>query len=221
MGACVQCANKNCFQAFHTTCARKARLCMKMANGAHHALADPGSLVAYCDKHSPPEYEEKVNVVGSVIKAQEHYAKFQDHYYIQDNWDSEAFHPTDSLTETKFMRKKSTIYKAWRTNQGIPVIPSIIVNRVSQIMTKFGVRKSRDYVTEICRYWALKRQMKRGAALSKRLQLALEILPNFGITTDNDEEKLISLQKLLTSLERLKNLSSMITEKRNLEIQLD
>ncbi|KAF8438273.1 PHD-zinc-finger like domain-containing protein [Terfezia claveryi] len=30
MGACIQCSNKNCFVAFHVTCARRARLFLKM-----------------------------------------------------------------------------------------------------------------------------------------------------------------------------------------------
>src|SRR3569833_4681015 len=32
MGACIQCGNKACYQAFHVTCARRARLYLKMKN---------------------------------------------------------------------------------------------------------------------------------------------------------------------------------------------
>jgi hypothetical protein len=56
-GAPIQCANKNCFAAFHVSCARKAKFYMK-------AKAPGGEFVykAYCDRHTPREYREVVDV---------------------------------------------------------------------------------------------------------------------------------------------------------------
>ena len=48
MGACIQCANRNCFSAFHVTCARERGLELKMRQGVQG-----GELKAYCEKHSP------------------------------------------------------------------------------------------------------------------------------------------------------------------------
>ncbi|KAI8061179.1 PHD-zinc-finger like domain-containing protein, partial [Gongronella butleri] len=67
-GACIQCDNKHCFTAFHVTCARWARLCMRMKSlGSHY---DSVVLKAYCDKHTPREYREEVDVERCVYAAQ-------------------------------------------------------------------------------------------------------------------------------------------------------
>jgi NuA3 HAT complex component NTO1 len=54
VGACIQCENKQCFTAFHVTCARQAAQLMTMKT-----LGTEGVLKAYCDKHLPvscPDY---------------------------------------------------------------------------------------------------------------------------------------------------------------------
>ncbi len=55
-GACIQCDNKHCFSAFHVTCAKAAGLSMKMKL----QTTQNGGIIlnAYCDKHTPREYEE-------------------------------------------------------------------------------------------------------------------------------------------------------------------
>ncbi|KAI8096646.1 PHD-zinc-finger like domain-containing protein [Halteromyces radiatus] len=67
-GACIQCDNKHCFTAFHVTCARWARLCMRMkSHGSHY---DSVLLKAYCDRHTPRDYREEVDVEKCVLAAQ-------------------------------------------------------------------------------------------------------------------------------------------------------
>ncbi|ORX49484.1 hypothetical protein DM01DRAFT_1105908 [Hesseltinella vesiculosa] len=67
-GACIQCDNKHCFTAFHVTCARWARLCMRMKSlGTHY---DSVVLKAYCDRHTPREYQDEVDVEKCVVAAQ-------------------------------------------------------------------------------------------------------------------------------------------------------
>ena len=48
VGACIQCDNRNCFTAFHVTCARQMGLLMSMKS-----VGTDGSLRAFCDKHIP------------------------------------------------------------------------------------------------------------------------------------------------------------------------
>ncbi|GAA5947562.1 hypothetical protein JCM3775_006800, partial [Rhodotorula graminis] len=47
VGACIQCANRSCYTAFHVTCAREHGLSLKMRQGS----AATGELRAFCDKH--------------------------------------------------------------------------------------------------------------------------------------------------------------------------
>jgi hypothetical protein len=47
-GAPIQCANRQCFTAFHVTCARKAKLFMKM-----RGQADSSQFKAFCHRHCP------------------------------------------------------------------------------------------------------------------------------------------------------------------------
>ncbi|KAF7720985.1 nuA3 HAT complex component nto1 [Apophysomyces ossiformis] len=67
-GACIQCDNKHCFVAFHVTCARWARLCMRMKSHTSHY--DGVVLKAYCDRHTPRDYREQVDVEQNVLAAQ-------------------------------------------------------------------------------------------------------------------------------------------------------
>ncbi|TPX70705.1 hypothetical protein SpCBS45565_g01562 [Spizellomyces sp. 'palustris'] len=62
-GAPIQCSNKNCYLPFHPTCARKAKLYMKMR--AQYG-SDQNALRAFCDRHTPPEYREQVDVEAAM-----------------------------------------------------------------------------------------------------------------------------------------------------------
>lgn len=59
----------------------------------------------------------------------------------------------------------------WKLPSGAPIIPQIVFNAVCDSIARFGVRKRKEYVAEVCKYWTLKREARRGAALIKRLQL--------------------------------------------------
>ncbi|CAG8469000.1 7838_t:CDS:10 [Acaulospora morrowiae] len=68
MGACIQCQNAHCCTAFHVTCARKAKLCMRMKFPDSHN--ESYQMKAYCDKHTPRDYKEQVDVAATVLTAQ-------------------------------------------------------------------------------------------------------------------------------------------------------
>ena len=59
----------------------------------------------------------------------------------------------------------------WKLPSGAPVIPQIVFNAVCDSLVKFNVRKRKEYVSDACKYWTLKREARRGAGLIKRLQL--------------------------------------------------
>ena len=45
MGACIQCGHKSCFEAFHVTCARRARLCLRMKSSHSSNPQDTTAIV--------------------------------------------------------------------------------------------------------------------------------------------------------------------------------
>lgn len=206
MGACIQCGNKNCFVAFHVTCARRAKLYLKMksTNGGP-ASFDASVLRAFCDKHVPSEWRRNNNVEAATAAAIEYY-----HYSMRD-WlwaDSQQAAmamtaalanepPVPELIEdcgsTKAnhshnveKRNRNQAAKViWRLPSGAPVIPAAVYNSVESSLQRFTIRKRKEYAAEACKYWTLKREARRGAALLKRLQLQMETFTSMEITRRN------------------------------------
>jgi PHD-zinc-finger like domain len=50
-GACIQCANKSCYLAFHVSCARRAKLSIKFIGPMSNL--ERSQMKGYCDKHCP------------------------------------------------------------------------------------------------------------------------------------------------------------------------
>ncbi|KAJ1919752.1 hypothetical protein H4219_001781 [Mycoemilia scoparia] len=59
VGACIQCSHRQCFAAFHVTCARKAHLYMKVK--PDRQTNEPIFRV-YCDRHTPHNYTQKIEL---------------------------------------------------------------------------------------------------------------------------------------------------------------
>ena len=58
----------------------------------------------------------------------------------------------------------------------------MVLEAVEAQLQKFTIRKKKDFVQEACKYWTLKREARRGAALLKRLQLQMETFTTTEIT---------------------------------------
>ncbi|KAA6415561.1 MAG: hypothetical protein FRX48_00277 [Lasallia pustulata] len=204
MGACIQCGNKNCFVAFHVTCARRAKLFLKMkSTHGGPANLDASVLKAYCDKHVPSEWRRENDVETATIDAMEYY-----HYTMRgrlwaDSQQSaltmvpvhtntapehgeEDSHPKINLVVGGNKRKRNSTPKTvWRLPSGAPVIPQAVYNSVESSLQRFTIRKRKEYAAEACKYWTLKREARRGAALLKRLQLQMETFSSMEITRRN------------------------------------
>jgi NuA3 HAT complex component NTO1 len=94
--------------------------------------------------------------------------------------------PGDETTSNKRKRSQATPVKTWRLPSGAPVVPELVYRNVEHSLgNKFPIRKRKEFIQEACKYWTLKREARRGAALLKRLQLQMEAFSSMEITRRN------------------------------------
>lgn len=244
MGACIQCGNKACYQAFHVTCARRARLFLRMKNssGALDVLDGSTNLKALCDKHCPSEYAKENDVVRATKRAKKFYRKTMgDRIWASSQASAMALaathrnalteHPPDEsqMTGAKLSAvlgdKKGQPGKAiWKLPSGAPVIPQAVFEIVEASLQRFTFLKRKEFISDACRYWTLKREMRRGAALLKRLQLQMESFSSMELTRRNFaamgpagkarlSRRIEFAQMLLKDLDQLKTMSQEIVER--------
>ncbi|KAI3343584.1 hypothetical protein F4824DRAFT_440411 [Ustulina deusta] len=244
MGACIQCGNKACYQAFHVTCARRARLFLRMKNssGALDVLDGSTNLKALCDKHCPSEYAKENDVVQATKSAKKFYKKtMRDRLWANNQASAMALaashrhlitdHPPDEsqITGAKLSAamgdKRGQQGKSiWKLPSGAPVIPQAVFDIVESSLQRFNFLKRKEFVSDACRYWTLKREMRRGAALLKRLQLQMEAFSSMELTRRNFAamgasgktrltRRIEFAEMLLRDLEQLKSLSQEIVDK--------
>lgn len=206
MGSSIQCSNKHCFVAFHVTCARRAQLYLKMkAGNGTPGLMDSHLLKAFCDKHVPPEWRRERGTDAATAEAVEYYRTTMqgrrwgdsqaaalalepsqpltyDHGGGDDDG-NKAIGPRITLTVGGNKRKRIAMPRTiWKLPSGAPVIPQVVLNSVIMSLQRFGVRQRKQYGEDACKYWTLKREARRGAALLKRLQLSLETFSSMEMT---------------------------------------
>ncbi|KAJ5745593.1 hypothetical protein N7520_010775 [Penicillium odoratum] len=194
MGSSIQCSNKNCFVAFHVSCARRAQLYLKMKIG--HGLMDSHLLKAFCDKHVPPDWRLEHGTDAATADAIEYYrntmqgkrwgdsqaAALSMGSALAEDAEGEMTHtPRITLTVGGNKRKRAP-RTIWKLPSGAPVIPQVVLNSVVACLGRFTVRGRKQYAEEACKYWTLKREARRGAALLKRLQLQLETFSSMEMT---------------------------------------
>lgn len=251
MGACIQCSNKNCYQAFHVTCARRAKLYLKMKT-SHGALAVlDGSMVlkAFCDRHCPPEYTKENGVHQATRTAKKFYKRnmrgriWADNHAMANvlaarhrNAVSEPalaeaqVNGTNLPVVTGDVKKTQPPKNVWKLPSGAPVIPQQVFEVVESSIQRFPFRKRKDYLSEACRYWTLKREARRGAALLKRLQLQMESFSSMELTRRNFAamgpggkqrlaRRLEFAENLITDLEQLKVLSDEIVQREVIKLE--
>ncbi len=206
MGACIQCGNKNCYIAFHVTCARRSKLFLKMKSShGGPASIDASVLKAYCDKHVPVDWRREHDVDTAIADAMEYYRYTTRGRLWADSQQSaltmgpaqsieasvpdsieEPLNPKLTLTLGSNKRKRDQKPKVvWRLPSGAPVIPQAIYDSVEISLGRFTIRKRKEFAAEACKYWTLKREARRGAALLKRLQLQMETFTSMEITRRN------------------------------------
>lgn len=205
MGACIQCGNKNCFTAFHVTCARRAKLFLRMKSShSGPSMLDASVLKAFCDRHVPPDWRLEHDVDGATTGAKQFYQvtmrgrRWGDSQLQALSSSSDVVpyepiehgHPLDDsfgLSTSPGVKRKQPKVPAnlWRLPSGAPVVPQIVLTSVENSLQRFVIRRKKEFLAEACKYWTLKREAKRGAALLKRLQLQLDSFSSMEITRRN------------------------------------
>ena len=207
MGACIQCGNKNCYIAFHVSCARKARLFLKMkSTHGGPASLDASVLKAFCDKHVPAEWRREHDVDNAIIEAMDYYRYTMRGRLWADSQQAALTAipppPQDPVVDAanseessnpkimlKFNTKGTNQTKppkiVWKLPSGAPVIPQALYNSIESSIQRFSIKKRREFAAEVCKYWTLKREARRGAALLKRLQLQMETFTSMEIPRRN------------------------------------
>lgn len=206
MGACIQCGNKNCYVAFHVTCARRARLYLRMkSTHGNPASLDASVLKAFCDKHVPADWRREQDVDNAFKEATDHYRRAMRGMLWADSQQSaltvmpapsqdpfgtdlveDPSNPKITLKlNANGRHKNQTPNVVWRLPSGAPVVPHVVYSLVEAALGRAAISKRKEFAAEMCKYWTLKREARRGAALLKRLQLQMETFTSTEITRRN------------------------------------
>ncbi|OAA73903.1 PHD finger domain-containing protein [Cordyceps fumosorosea ARSEF 2679] len=255
MGACIQCSNKNCYQAFHVTCARRSRLYLKMKT-SHGALAVlDGSMVlkAFCHNHCPPDYTIENNIHQATRAAKKFYKRnmrgriwadnqamanvlaAQHRVAITDHSANDGQAPGRNSAMLGYGADEQTGQgqppkNLWKLPSGAPIIPQAVYDVVEASIQRFPFRKRKDFLGEACRYWTLKREARRGAALLKRLQLQMEAFSSMELTRRDFASmgpsgrtrlarRIEFAENIVKDLERLKELSEDVVRREELRVE--
>ena len=113
-GACIQCCNRSCFQAYHVTCAKRAGLYMSMTQGIKGAISNKLTLKSYCERHSPAEFDE-TKVLDGIRRTRLYYR------------DTKLLNEENArLSKDRETANKLNIFK-WNTEANTPIALNYLV----------------------------------------------------------------------------------------------
>jgi NuA3 HAT complex component NTO1 len=212
---------------------------------------DSHLLKAFCHKHVPPDWRKEHGTDAAYAEAVEYYKNTMHGKRWGDSQaaalalgpslpdGSEAMeshshngpniHLTFNAGGNK--RKRTTPSKpTWKLASGAPVIPQTVLNSVVASLQRFAVRQRKQYAEDACKYWTLKREARRGAALLKRLQLQLETFSSMEMTRRNFAgmgpiglsrlQRRIDFAEVLSSdVERVRTLCADVKERESAKLE--
>lgn len=197
MGACIQCAHKNCFTAYHVTCAKRAGLYMdfggtSIGEAAANQLHPPHMPKSFCDRHAPFDWP---SLTEGILRTRRYFAK------CNENSISKNLNGSRSGTSSTLSSKNK-----WKTNRGTPIAPHIFAEITQRVLNLFKISNSKQVSYGICKYWSMKRELKRGAPLIRKFD------PSSHNTLNEQQlqERVGVTDLLLKDLSRLRELSSLV-----------
>ncbi|KAK6461460.1 PHD-zinc-finger like domain-containing protein [Scheffersomyces coipomensis] len=223
VGACIQCVNRNCFQAYHVTCARRAGLYMELTKGVQGAINNKNTLKTFCDKHGPGDYDSSTILQG----IQRTRMFYRDTKILNEE--------NVKLNNNKKIANKLNIFK-WQTESNTPIAPKVFSDVLFDILRSLKVENQvflpdqsnnqvktlnrlpnrtkyetwdelREICNEICRYWCLKREQKNGAPLIRKnnnlISTSSILYNNIDNSLVNDEYELAGVNSLEELKERI------------------
>lgn len=161
------------------------------------ANVDASVLKAFCHKHVPNDWRRENDVETATREAMSFYRQTMRGRRWAESQAAAAHNSSNAIgldddgddstqVPGSNKRKRSQPTKGvWRLPSGAPVVPQLVYEKVEASLVRFNVRKRKEYVAEACKYWTLKREARRGAALLKRLQLQMETFSSMEITRRN------------------------------------
>ncbi|XP_063219960.1 bromodomain-containing protein homolog isoform X2 [Bacillus rossius redtenbacheri] len=187
VGACIQCHKTNCYAAFHVTCAQHAGLFMKMetVRDSHGGVSasitlETGPILvqktAFCDAHTPADAETRPRLpLMSKQKDHnhQHQAQVLNHHQQQSGTsrtESNSGNETHKDDSQEKMHNARKILAKKRSAVPIISIPTIPPDRIQDIASRVNLVKKNQFIQRLIAYWTLKRQMRNGVPLLRRLQ---------------------------------------------------
>ncbi|RKP38312.1 PHD-zinc-finger like domain-containing protein, partial [Dimargaris cristalligena] len=210
-GACIQCTNKACYTAYHVTCARKARLYLKMKT--HKYTGEP-IFRSFCDRHAPPDHLDVYDPAHATAALRASDAELALQTQRIDAVEAlfrprTTHHPSSSHSDGP----ASPSFQHY--NALAPVIPEYIARRLLDPALKPPIRQRAAFIQQLARYWSLKRQSRRGAPLIKRLHLepwTASASQQKAAELESDRQYGI-LQHVRKDLERIRNLVELVRKR--------
>lgn len=215
VGVCIQCMHKNCYKAFHITCAQQVGLYMKI-----EPLLDSNGVVInvtktlLCDNHKPLDacrYEPMIdNSVNSDGRPSPPARK--------------RTGPSPGFAAQRFTHSQQKKPSGWE-HRNVCHVLSLTAARLKQFATRIPMRDKRQLLRSIHSYWGLKRQTRNGLLQPQHFQITTtdnssSAMINFGDKCQDAKTNLMHIRKLRHEMEKVRLLLELIRKREKVKLQV-
>jgi len=192
-GACIQCSKKNCYEAFHVTCAQEAGLFMRMEGKVMDNGTPYVQHTAYCDAHTPRDHEHipKSNFKKKGVNIEEKLSLARQAIQARK-------HETPSIS-----------------------IPSISKEKMAKIASQVHMGQKKHFMKRLLSYWCMKRQGRNGVPLLRRLQsnVSKKTREQPDVGGETQDKRLRDWARIRHDLEKGRLLSELVINREKLKLK--